>query len=90
MKANMFDSILSFLHGIAWAFIVIGAFITFKIFAFLGLATALFFTIFFIILGLFGILILEALSIHKERLKEAKKQTALLEEIYSKTVEDRQ
>ena len=82
----MFDSILSLLHGIAWAFIVVGAFITFKVFAFLGFATALFFTIFFIILGLLGILILEALSIHKERLKEAKKQTALLEEIHSKTL----
>jgi len=81
MKRSVFDNIISFLLGISWAFIVLGAYIVFKIFLFMGVASALFFSILYIILGLFFILLLETMLTYKERLIESKKQTQLLEDI---------
>jgi cytochrome c biogenesis protein CcdA len=81
MKRSVFDNIISFLLGISWAFIVLGAYIVFKIFLFMGVGSALFFSILYIILGLFFILLLETMLTYKERLNESKKQTQLLEEI---------
>ena len=81
MKRSIFDKIISFLLGISWTFIVLGAFITFKLFFFMGVATALFLTILYIIFGLFIILALETMLTYKERLHESKKQTQLLQEI---------
>jgi uncharacterized membrane protein YjdF len=81
MKRSTFDAIISFLLGISWTFIVVGAWIVFQIFSFLGTGTALFFTISFILLGLFSVVVLESMHLYRERLEEMKKQTALLEEI---------
>ena len=81
MKRSVFDKIISFLLGISWAFIVIGAFIIFKLFFFMGVSAALFFSILFIIFGLFLVLLLETMLSYRERLDESKKQTQLLEEI---------
>lgn len=81
MKRSVFDNIISFLLGISWAFIVLGAYIVFKIFLFMGVGSALFFSILYIVLGLFFILLLETMLTYKERLTESKKQTQLLEEI---------
>lgn len=81
MKRSIFDNIISFLLGISWAFIVVGAYIVFKIFLFMGVASALFFSVLYIILGLFFVLLLETMLTYKERLGESKKQTQLLEEI---------
>ncbi len=81
MKRSTFDAILSFLLGSSWAFIIIGAWGIFNLFSFLGLAPALFIAIFFILFGLFGILLLETLLTYRERHKEQQKQTQLLEEI---------
>ena len=81
MKRSIFDNIISFLLGISWAFIVLGAYIVFKIFLFMGVGSALFFSILYIVLGLFFILLLETMLTYKERLTESKKQTQLLEEI---------
>lgn len=81
MKRSVFDNIISFLLGISWAFIVLGAYIVFKTFLFTGVVSALFFSILYIILGLFFILLLETMLTYKERLDESKKQTQLLEDI---------
>jgi hypothetical protein len=81
MKRSVFDKITSFLLGISWAFIVLGAFIIFKIFLFMGVSTALFFSILFVVFGLFLILLLETMLTYRDRLDESKKQTQLLEEI---------
>ena len=81
MKRSLFDKIISFLLGISWAFIVLGAFITFKLFLFMGVATALFLAILYIIFGLFLVLLLETMLSYRERLDESKKQTQLLQEI---------
>ncbi|MGB5964742.1 MAG: hypothetical protein WBF77_01380 [Sulfurimonadaceae bacterium] len=81
MKRSIFDKIISFLLGISWAFIVLGAFIIFKTFLFMGVSTALFFSILFVLFGLFLILLLETMLTYRERLDESKKQTQLLQEI---------
>lgn len=47
----------------------------------MGVSTALFFSILFVIFGLFLILLLETMLTYRERLDESKKQTQLLQEI---------
>lgn len=81
MKRSTFDAILSFLLGVSWAFIVIGAWIIFNLFSFLGFPTALFFTILFVFAGLFGVLLLETMHLYRENVEENKKQTQLLQAI---------
>jgi hypothetical protein len=64
--------------------VLFGALITFKIFITLSVVLAIFATLCYIILSLFLILTLDAFVVNKERLKEAQKQTKLLEKIYAK------
>ncbi|MBU0721277.1 hypothetical protein KJ877_08040 [bacterium] len=84
MQKDIFDRILSFLLGASWAFVLFGALITFKTFMVLGFILSFFITMAFVIVSLFMILALDAFSINRQRLVEAKKQTKLLEKIYSK------
>jgi predicted RND superfamily exporter protein len=81
MKKSSFEALLSFLLGSSWAFVIIGAFLTFKIFLFLGVVGALVNTFIFIFLALVLIAIIEALMIYKDNSAELKKQTELLQEI---------
>lgn len=83
MQKDIFDRIISFLLGASWAIIILGAIITFKLFLFLGFSLSLFITVVFIVISLFLILTLDAFAVNKERLEEVKKQTQLLENIYS-------
>jgi len=73
--------LLSFLVGASWAFAIIGAWVTFQSFVFLGLVTAILFTFLFLFLSLFIIVVLENLSLARDRYDESLKQTAILEEI---------
>lgn len=84
MQKDKFDRIISFLLGASWAIVIFGAFITFKLFSFLGLSLALFITIIFIVISFFIILALDAFSINRKKYEESKKQTKLLEEILSR------
>ncbi|MDQ1244410.1 MAG: hypothetical protein QG565_750 [Campylobacterota bacterium] len=84
MQKEKFDRIISFLLGASWAIVILGALITFKLFSFLGFSLALFITITFVVISFFLILALDAFSVNRQRLEEAKKQTQLLEKIYSK------
>lgn len=81
MQKDKFDRIISFLLGASWAIILFGALIIFKLFIFLGFSFAIFLTIFFVIISLFMVLALDAFSINRQRLIEAKKQTKLLEKL---------
>lgn len=83
MQKDRFDRIISFLLGASWAILIFGALITFQIFIFLGISLSLFITIVFIVLALFSILLLDAFSINRQRLEEAKKHTTILEKIES-------
>lgn len=84
MQKEKFDRIVSFLLGASWAIVVFGALITFKLFSPFGFSFAFFITIIFIVVSFFLILALDAFSINREKLYEAKKQTELLEKIYAK------
>ncbi|QOY53901.1 hypothetical protein HUE87_08330 [Candidatus Sulfurimonas marisnigri] len=81
MQKDKFDRIISFLLGASWAILLFGSLIVFNSFLFLGLGLAIFCTIFFIVISLFMTLSLDAFSINRQRLEEAKKQTMLLENI---------
>jgi hypothetical protein len=81
MKSSTHDALLSFLGGASWAFAIVGVWVTFKSFIFLGLMTAFMFTFIFLFLALFIIVVLQNLALSRERYDETLKQTALLEEI---------
>jgi large-conductance mechanosensitive channel len=81
MKASTHDALLSFLGGASWAFAIIGTWVTFQSFIFLGLVTAFMFAFLFIFLALFIIVILQNLVLSRDRYEETLKQTILLEEI---------
>ena len=84
MQKDIFDRIISFLLGASWAVVFFGALITFKTFIVLGFSLSFFITIIFILISLFMILALDAFMVNKERLRELKKQTKLLEELQIK------
>lgn len=81
MKRSTFDALLSFLGGVSWAFVIIGAWVTFQSFVFLGIVPALMFTFIFIFLAVFLLLVLETMSMARERNDMIAKQNELLEEI---------
>jgi len=84
MQKDIFDRIISFLLGASWAIALLGALVVFKTFIFLGPIFSIFLTILYIFFILLLILALDAFSVNRERLEESKKQTKLLEQIYSK------
>lgn len=84
MQKEKFDRIVSFLLGASWAIVLVGALITFNLFSPLGFSLAFFITIVFIVVSFFLILALDAFSVNREKLYEVKKQTELLEKIYTK------
>lgn len=81
MRSKNFDIILSFLLGSSWAFLIIGSFLVYKLFLFLGFIYAVFFTTSFVFVTLFFMLLLEAIDIHRKKSSEMLKQTKLLQEI---------
>ena len=81
MKKSLFETILSFLLGISWAFLILGSALTFKTFLDYGLFSAIFSTIIFIFMTLFFILLLETMNIYRDSHEEKRKQTKLLSEI---------
>lgn len=85
MQKDLYERIISFLLGASWAIVILGALIIFKTFSSLGLVLALVATLFYIILSLFMILLLDAFMVNKQILTESKKQTQILEKIYKKS-----
>lgn len=81
MKRSTFDALLSFLGGVSWAFVIVGAWVTFQSFVFLGIVPAIMFTFLFIFLAIFLLLVLETMSMARDRNDMLKKQNELLEEI---------
>lgn len=81
MKKSLFETILSFLLGISWAFLILGGLLTFTTFSDLGFFTALFSTIIFVFVTLFFILVLETMNLYRDGHEEKRKQTKLLFDI---------
>ncbi len=83
MQKDIYERIISFLLGASWAIVLFGALIVFKTFLILGIALSFFITFLYILVSLFLILLLDSFVVNKQRLAEAKKQTELLEKIYT-------
>ena len=81
MKHDAFTRLLHLLLGASWAFVLLGAWLTFKTFIVFDFSTAVFVTFIYIFFALFIVLALDSFVTNKERLQEAKKQTDLLEKI---------
>ncbi len=81
MKKSSLEALLSFLLGSSWAFVILGAFIVFKTFLFLGVIGATVFTFLFLFVAVVLIALIEVLMLYKENSDELKRQTKLLEEI---------
>lgn len=81
MKLSTHDSLLSFLGGASWGFAIIGTWVTFQSFVFLGMVTAFLFAFLFLFLALFLIVVLQNLSMSRDHYDESSKQTAILSEI---------
>jgi len=84
MKQDSFERVLHFLIGASWGFIILGALLTFKIFAFFGLIVAVLAVFVFLFFSLFFVLLLDHFVTTKKILKEKEKQTALLTELLEK------
>ena len=84
MQKDIYDRIIGFLQGASWAIVLIGAYFTFKFTISFGLPFGVFFTSLYIIFTLFLILLLDAFSVNKEKLRELKKQTKLLNNLTHK------
>ncbi|HEX5670472.1 MAG TPA: hypothetical protein VFX66_02960 [Sulfuricurvum sp.] len=78
---NTHDSLLGFLGGASWGFAIVGTWVTFQSFIFLGVITAALFSFLFLFLALFLIVVLENISMSRERHEETLKQTAILMQI---------
>lgn len=81
MKRRTFDALLSFLGGVSWAFVMVGAWVTFQSLVFLGIVPAVMFTFIFIFLAIFLLLVLESMSMARDRNDIMVKQNSILEEI---------
>lgn len=81
MQKTTFDKIAGFLHGASIAFVILGTFITFKIFLFLGVIDALTVSFVFIFISLVILLVVDSFRVNRLRLDEVKKQTQILEKI---------
>lgn len=81
MQKDTFERIISFLLGASWGFILFGAVGLFGFLYHFGLSFAFILTVLFIVVSLFFVLVLDALLVNKQRLKELKKHTELLEKL---------
>jgi hypothetical protein len=79
MKKSNFDQIVSFMEGVSWGTVIIGAYLFFTLFYPFGLIVALIGGFFGATIGLFMVIFFQMAHIQQESLKEQKKQTQLLE-----------
>lgn len=81
IRRSALGILVNFLLGVAWAFVLIGAFYTFSSFYRYGIVDAILMTFLGALPGLFFVVVLEYMFVAMERLEEMKKQTALLEKL---------
>ncbi len=81
IKDRDFSNIISFMQGISWATVIIGAYLFFTLFYSFGLIVALIGAFFGATIGLFFVIFFEMAHIKQESYKESVKQTELLEKL---------
>lgn len=78
---TFFEKLLSLLQGAAWALVVVGFFVSFVNLYHLGILIAVFGAFIGSLAGFFFVIIFEVVQIQFEKLREMKRQTALLEKL---------
>ena len=81
LRKTTLGILVNFLLGVAWAFVLIGAFYTFIYYYHISFFDAVLMTFLGMLPGLFLVVVLEYFIVGIERLDELKKQTALLKKI---------
>ncbi|NKQ41182.1 MAG: hypothetical protein HF962_06400 [Sulfurovum sp.] len=84
LKKDTLEKLTNFMLGVAWAIVFIGAISAFTYFTNVNFIAAILSAFLGTIPGLMMVLCLEYLMLKSEKLKEMKKQTAILEEIIDK------
>ena len=82
-KKPLFELLVNFLLGIAWAIALLGAIFAFETFYNFGYLTAIISSIIGSLTGLVFVVILELVNLNINKYKESQKQTKLLEDISS-------
>ncbi len=80
--------IINFLQGVSYGFMLIGTLVFFKSFLFLGIGTAIFFSLIFVFVSIFMVLLLDVIKLQYTKLDEMKKQTELLEKLTLKELDN--
>ena len=81
MKFSRFESLISFLQGAVWAATFVGAFFIFKEYFWISFQYTITVMTIYVIFSLLIIVFLEYILVKLDLLKEAKRQTSLLEDI---------
>jgi energy-converting hydrogenase Eha subunit G len=84
LRKTYIEFLISFLSGVSWALVVLGAVLFFFIFSRFGFFTGLLCAFIGAVFGLFMVLIVEIFSIQIQKLEELKRQTKLLEKLLEK------
>jgi sensor histidine kinase YesM len=80
-KQAFFEKLLSLLLGVAWALVIVGSTSFFLSLYHLGIFIAFLGAFIGALLGLFFVVVFEIAQLQVDKLKELKKQTALLEKL---------
>jgi hypothetical protein len=87
LRKPYIEFLISFLSGVSWALVLLGAISFFFIFSRFGFFVGFLSGFMGAVFGLFMVLIVEIFSIQIQKLEELKRQTKLLEEIFKKKSE---
>jgi len=88
LQAPTLARLISFLLGVAWAFVLLGIALTFLSYFRFSIVDALLFSFLGAIPGLLFVVVLEYILVSLQRYEEIKKQTKLLEEIVDRNRRD--
>lgn len=83
LKPSRLNFLINFLLGSAWAVVLLGALFTFFVYIHYSILDAILMTFIGALPGLFLVVILEYMMAGMERLEEVKKQTVILEKLFS-------
>ncbi len=88
LQISTLARLISFLLGVAWAFALLGIFLSFLLYFKLSIAKALLFALLGAIPGLLFVVILEYIFVGLQKFEEMQRQTRLLEEIVDRNRRD--
>jgi len=88
LQISTLAKLISFLLGVAWAFVLLGVALTFFSYFRFSIVDAILFSFLGAIPGLLFVVLLEYILVSLQRFEEMKKQTKLLEELVDRNRRD--